>query len=143
MPINPVAISAYLFSFSPLGKWRTDDQFCWTRQGGLVGGWNSVLLENIQTERGGKRKSKRRKESWGPVVEGLLEKKERGTWSPGGNRVRADGREPHKLPSRRLGSSAQIWGLARAAGPNYPPESADSCQVELPRPPRKVDSHRQ
>ena len=37
-------------------------QFCWLEQGGLAGGWNSVLLENIQMEERGRKEEAKKNE---------------------------------------------------------------------------------
>lgn len=98
-----------LVSFSPLGKWRTDDQLCWTGQGRLAGDWNFVLFEDIQMEeRGGKRKPKGIKDCWSVVQRGWEVRHGHSVREKEGSSL-GQGSKLSKPPSGGLGSSPQHW----------------------------------
>lgn len=130
-PLPSTEISAHLFSFSPFGKWRTDDGSHWTGQGGLAGGWNSALSENSQmAERGGKRKPQGIRESWKPVLQGLRDGPRWGSKEPGCRTVLPTGehaQQPHTAP----GASEESLRLSEG---ETPAPKTLSSPAKLPRP---------
>lgn len=106
--LPPHCFSAHLCPFPLLENGEQTISFIGQgREGWLaIGIVSSSKTSKKMEERGGKTKPKGRKDSWGVVTDRLrvgCRDREDSRWD------RADRRELSKPPSRRLGSSPQLW----------------------------------